>query len=63
MMDPGRLRSIHTPLNIKNDQFLRFKYLFMNQFLEMETPLELFVKGSHKIETFKPLILNKVQII
>ncbi|CAD8084491.1 unnamed protein product [Paramecium sonneborni] len=59
MMDPGRLKSIHSQLNIKNDQFLRFKYLFINQFLEMETPLDLFFKGCHKIESFKPLVLNK----
>lgn len=26
----------------------------------METPLELFFKGCDKIESFKPLILNKV---
>ncbi|CAD8101403.1 unnamed protein product [Paramecium primaurelia] len=59
LLDPFRMRSIHAPLFIKKEQFIRFKYLFINQYMEMETPVELLFKGCYKLENFKPLILNQ----
>ncbi|CAD8114187.1 unnamed protein product [Paramecium sonneborni] len=59
LLDPFRMRSIHAPLFIKKEQFIRFKYLFINQFMDMETPVELLFKGCYKLENFKPLILNQ----
>ncbi|CAD8195426.1 unnamed protein product [Paramecium octaurelia] len=59
LLDPFRMRSIHAPLFIKKEQFIRFKYLFINQFMDMETPVELLFKGCYKLENFKPLILNE----
>ncbi|CAK58942.1 unnamed protein product (macronuclear) [Paramecium tetraurelia] len=59
LLDPFRMRSIHAPLFIKKEQFIRFKYFFINQFMDMETPVELLFKGCYKLENFKPLILNE----
>ncbi|CAD8123652.1 unnamed protein product [Paramecium sonneborni] len=59
LLDPFRMRSIHATLFIKKEQFIRFKYLFINQYMEMETPVELLFKGCYKLENFKPLILNQ----
>ncbi|CAK92151.1 unnamed protein product (macronuclear) [Paramecium tetraurelia] len=59
LLDPFRMRSIHAPLFIRKEQFIRFKYLFINQFMDMETPVELLFKGCYKLENFKPLILNQ----
>lgn len=30
LMDPTRMRAIHASLGIRKDQFIRFKYLFLN---------------------------------